>query len=421
MKTVAATESTSRQDPTELVVEKRRDRLPHFLLRPYGIVIASVGASAVAWALPDWGVRRGFVIREPLTLEGMLLLSLWYGLIVILSAGGFRAGRNVPLFRGRKGSLSLDRLQPYRVISVLAWIGVGAAYFHIIEVIGMAGIVSAIARTTVNDLKDALYTDYSIGLYSLRYVAAVAGGVALFRFLERGRTAPIDILNFAALVGTSAISSRLSLIWALIIGLSLWGTSGKIALRAARWRIAALAISVVVVLWSLNYSRNATYYARRGTESFVMAGVGEIRAYLGTPFQVALGVANHMDAALKGAQSDSYVEWEVNLNSNSAFDQLIPRMGLLAFAYIGATAFVYSLLAGMLAGLRGTYLFLGYPVILYAFAELWRIDLFRQGIFYTNMFAAVGVPLILYMFQRQRSKYSIKLVHPERHAGAALD
>ena len=382
-------------------------RLPPLVLRPYGIVLTSLAASVLAWSLPDLGIRTGFIIREPLTIEAALILIAWYGLIVAMAAIGFHAGRRIRLETSQSDSLALSRTSIYRIISIVAWVGVLASYYHITQVIGLSGIFNALARNTVNDLKTALYTDYSIGIYSLRYIAAIAGGLALFRFLDTGRPALFDVVNLLMLIGTSAISSRLSLIWAVITGLSVWAAGREEPLKAARWRLAALALTVVVILWTLNHSRNANYYTQRGTESVVASGLGEIRAYLGTPFQVALGVANHLNDALSGATSQYLVEWEVNLNSNSAFDQLIPTMGLFAFPYIAATSFFYSLLAGALAGLRRSYLFLGYPVILYAFAELWRIDLFRQGIFYTNMFAAIGLPLLIHLLTPRAISYTV--------------
>jgi hypothetical protein len=44
-------------------------------------------------------------------------------------------------------------------------------------------------------------------------------------------------------------------------------------------------------------------------------------------------------------------------------------------------------------------------VVLYAFAEIWRLDFFREGIFYTNLIIAVVVPLVMYCFMRPRLRF----------------
>jgi hypothetical protein len=380
--------------------------LPHFLLRPYGAVLASVALSALAWSLPDLGLRMGFAIREPLNIDGLSILLTWYALILVSSLVGFRAGRNIRLSRQTTGVLALSGNTPYLVISLVAWVGVSAAYVHIVQVIGWSGIRAAIARNTANDLKDALYTDYAIGLCSLRYVAAIAGGLAIFHFLEGRRPSLPDAASLLALIATAAVSSRLSMVWALLTGLSLWTAARSMGSRYPWRRLGLLAGAALVLLWVLNHSRNANYYERHGTESAVMSGFSEIRAYLGAPFQVSLGMANHLDLALAGVSSEHYVDREGNLVTNSAFDQLLPQMGLFAFCYISATAFCYSLIAGLLLQLRRTYAFLGYPVILYAFAELWRVDLFRQGIFCTNMIAALGIPMLVRLITPRRVRWS---------------
>jgi hypothetical protein len=376
----------------------RHEPLPHFILRPHGIVLTSVALSALAWSFPDLGIRMGFAIKEPVTIDGISFLLGWYGLITAFSLAGFRAGRSIRMSRQTAGNLALSRKTPYVVISAVAWTGVVSAYLHIIQVIGWSGIRTAIARDTVNDLRDALYTDYVIGPYSLRYVVAIAAGLALFRFLEGFRPSLLDTTNLLMLVAAAAISSRLSVVWAVMTGLSTWAAARSKEMRYSRWRLALLAGIVIALLWGLNHSRNANYYERHGTSSLVMSGLGEIRAYLGAPFQVSLGMANHMDLALAGVASKYYVDREGNLVTNSALDQSLPQMGYFALFYISATTFCYSLIAGLLIQLRRTYLFLGYPVILYAFAELWRVDLFRQGIFCTNMLAALGIPLLLRLF-----------------------
>ncbi len=390
-----------------------RRRVQRLLWQPHGVALISILLSAGAWMLPDFGVRRGFTVKEEMTLEGLLVLGAWYGLIILMALLGFRLGKALPVSNRKNKALALSQPYVYRIISVVAWLGVGSAYYHVVDLIGFDGIVLAISRNTVNDLLMALYSDYTVGLYSLRYTAALAGGIALYRFLTDRKPGLMDVLNAFALLGTAAISSRLSLVWSVMIGLSLWISAGYKFSRPARWRLGLLTVCVVILLWLFNYSRNAHYYAQHGTDSVVMAGVGEVQAYLGAPFQVALGVANNVDSALAGITSEYYVEWESNLNRKSAIDQLLPLMGWWAVPYVAVTAFVYSCLAGCLVKFRGTYLYLGYPVILYAFGEIWRLDFFREGIFYTNLIAAVGIPVLTYFFRPYRASVPSIQFHPQ--------
>jgi hypothetical protein len=380
----------------------KRGRLPGLLWRPQGIVAASATLSALAWSLPDAGLRKGFTIKENTTLEGALILSSWYVSIILAALVGFHFGQRI-LFSKRKASiLGLSDTRTYLSVSLIAWLGVGSSYFQIISQIGISGVIAAFSRNTVNDLLMALYSNYNIGLCSLRYTAALAGGIALYHVIVGRPVWLLDSLNLIALLGTSAVSSRLSLVWATIIGISLWVSTGIKFDRRKWWRFALLALVVVSALWLLNYSRNAHYYTQHGADSVLLAGLSEVQAYLGSPFQVSLGVANNFDSALSGVTSQYYVDWEPNLNRKSALEQLVPEMGWWALPYMLATAFAYSTLAGHLLQFRGTYLFLGYPVILYAFAEIWRLDFFREGIFYTNLIVAVLVPLVMYCFMRPR-------------------
>jgi hypothetical protein len=210
--------------------------------------------------LPDFGVRRGFTVKEEITIEGLLVLAAWYGLIISMAAAGFHFARFLPASPQKNIALSFSQLYIYRAISIVAWIGVGSAYYHITGLIGLDGIALAVSRNTVNDLLMALYSDYTVGLYSLRYTCAIAGGIALFRFLSDQRLGLLDVINAFALVGTAAVSSRLSLVWAVMIGLSLWMSAGNKLAALARLRLGLLAICIVVLLWLLNYSRNAHYY-----------------------------------------------------------------------------------------------------------------------------------------------------------------
>ena len=133
-----------------------------------------------------------------------------------------------------------------------------------------------------------------------------------------------------------------------------------------------------------------------------MAGVGEIIAYLSAPFQVALGVGNNIDSVARGIDPAAYTDWEVNLTTNSAFQELLLQMGWVAFGYIAIMALVAGWISGWCSRQTHSYFLLGFPVISYAFAELWRLDLFRTGIFQSLLAVSLGIPLCYGILRRHR-------------------
>ena len=69
-------------------------------------------------------------------------------------------------------------------------------------------------------------------------------------------------------------------------------------------------------------------------------------------------------------------------------------MGYTAWPYIGIVCCFMGFMFSWLSSFGKTSLLLPCGAILYGSAELWRIDLFRQGIFIVWFVAGIGVPAI---------------------------
>lgn len=362
---------------------------------PHNLVIVTVAVSAAAWATPDIeGLRHGFYVRETPTLVGMAVLAAWYGSIVLMAALGFTLGRRSGNTARYRVAVPFQKPLTYRLFLVLAIVGIVATYYRVAQSLGLGGMLQSISRNTMNDLKSALYQNYSIGVFSLRYLAAICGGIGMWRILNRSRSL-VDFTAILCWIATAAITGRLSILWGTMTAITLWLAGiERVSFRTFA-KFIGVGATALMLLWILNYSRNANYYRAHGVDSFGMAGLSEAVAYLGSPFQVSLGVANHIGQALDGTPSAELVEWDHGLNADSAFENLVQNMSYWALPYILVTVFGYSLLSGFCFRMRGTWLFLGFPIIGYAFAEIWRLDFFRQGIFYTNTVVGLSVPVIL--------------------------
>lgn len=370
----------------------RKQHKVSIFLQPHIVTLLSVLASFAAWCIPEeFGIRKGFFVREPITLANTFWLTTWYIAIIIFGYLGLRAGRVTPYSRQLSNRVLLTDANVFYCFTLISLLGVLAAYYSILTILDTASLLRILRDNTANDLRTALYTTYSIGPASLRYCSALSGGISMFRIVS-GRVGIWDVSALAALIGASAISGRIIFMFAIWVFLCLWSLHRNAVPRAMRLRLLSLAALAVLVLWGFNYSRNANYYRSYWTDSFWMAGVGEVVAYLSAPFQVALGVGSHIDSIASGVDPSTYTDWEVNLTANSAFQELLLEMGWLAFAYIAAMALVAGWISGWCSRQVHSYFLLGFPVISYGFAELWRLDLFRRGIFVCLLVVSLGVP-----------------------------
>jgi hypothetical protein len=196
---------------------------------------------------------------------------------------------------------------------------------------------------------------------------------------------------------------------------------GRRLMKVSGFKVAAWGGFLFLVLSGLNISRNAAYYEVNGL-SFWLAGVNEIDAYLGTPFQVAVGTAPFTDqlaaggiGAVGGAEPYRlYVDIMQNYMTNSAFVHLHQQMGYLAWPYITVLCCFMGFAFESLVSVGKTVFLLPCGAILYASAELWRIDLYEQGTFSVWMIIGVGLPAFL-LFAKYSGRFVKRLYQTPNH------
>lgn len=371
---------------------------PRVILKPSVVSMAAVFASFAAWVFPSFGaLRKGFEYPARVDFSSCVILACWYLLIFMSFTLGEKLGRITVLRRSAlKGRwLDLDSNLLYYIFSFLSAIGIATTVIKIFQLLSLQQAVMFVALGQANSLKEALYEDYSIGPISLRYLVLYSASVALYRIIGRRSFRPLNILNVLMLGITALISSRLVLIATLLTVVFLF-SFGKRSIRFSVPKLTLFATIIFLILSVLNFSRNANYYERNRL-SFGLAGVSEILAYLGSPFQVAIGSAPVVDQLVAGGGETyrNYVDVEENLNTNSAFTLLHEQMGYASWPYIATICLFMGFVFEYLASFGKTVFLLPCGIILYGSAELWRLDLFHQGIFIVWFVSGIGLPVFL--------------------------
>ena len=369
------------------------------LLKPYNITIITMMMSFVAWLLPFNG-RKGFILRESMSFYTVLVIILWYGLIYFSTRLGFSIGLKVPKINCLE---VINEKKAYHYITVVAFIGVFFTYSSIFAINNSVIVLIFSNKDSANLLKYILYQNYSSGLFTFRYASIISGGIALYHILMK-KIAVLDIINLIFLLGTAFISSRMSVLISLLLGFSMYIKDIKyISLK----KILIVLSLLFMLLTVLNYYRNRSYYiSNYNIKNPVLMNISEILTYLGAPFQVSVGVANQfllgIDPSINKSEAlvlmsepsflqkgenivfndnwyRNYVDVDNTLTTNSAFASLYGALGQLSFIYISWVVFIFGLLSSWLSKYKSI-TFLGGYIIIYCYAELWRIFLFNQGI-----------------------------------------
>jgi hypothetical protein len=380
------------------------------IMTPYGIALLAVVLSFCAWLCPDFGVlRKGFDVTEHSSVFSSFILFSWYLLIFT----GFIIGQRLgAVFASpSRECITLPRLDSrsvYWTFTILGTIGTIATFVRIFRALPPLQAALYIYLGQANRLKNTLYVDYSAGITSLRYLVLYSASLAIYRTVKFRKISFLAIANIALLAATVLISSRLILIATLVVSAFLI-TYGKRDIRISPVKLGICATLLFLILSVLNSSRNSNFYATQN-QTFGEAGISEIITYLGSPFNVALGAASRTDE-IASSRTDLYREYidiEPLLTTNSAFVQLHETMGYAAWPYVGIVCCFMGFMFSWLSSFGRTSLLLPCGAILYGSAELWRIDLFRQGIFIVWFAAGIGVPAILLLFGKRRLNRSFR-------------
>lgn len=361
-------------------------RILTFIVKPYGIVAFTIFTSYIMWEFPgfDGSIRKGFNIPFDISSIGALLCGVWVITVIGLAYCGFKTGISLKIdTKIINNRASIDNIRPYMIISILTYVGIAFVALQLFGSLGISGIVTAITGGQANTLKNTLYSDYSAGIASLRYLAIPSAALALYH-LTRKRFIALSLLNILALAVVAIISSRLSIIFTIFTFLPLVLNNSKVKLKFYHVLIATVVI--FHILAALNYSRNINFYRMIGIDNFYLAGFSEIVTYVGSPFQGFLAAGTLMNSLYMASDIDSSIKTGISfeLSTNSAFLELVKSDGIMeAFVKIAFFSLVGSFIMGISFKNRQNILFLLFGSIGYCFAEVWRVFLFGQGIVYT--------------------------------------
>jgi hypothetical protein len=426
----ARTTTVSSEAVNAMSKEAGITRLLRRLLTPAVILVLPVVVSAIAWSIPGESRRlRGFSERADLTMIGVLTLLVWYGLVVVTVLLGRAAGRAVQPIDALSWDPGSDSREGrfYVLVTVLSSIGVLTV---LIGAGGFGGFLDALSATDANSLKES--TGGGAGLSTLRYTTAIAAPLGLHRLLTNRRGLILAVVNIVLLLLTAAVASRLALLMAVVVFLFLIMVRPVSQRLRVGWIIVGAAAIFGLLTW-LNYTRNARFYENLGISDPVAMSLYQALAYLGTPFQVSLGVADAI--SFKGATFDqppaegwlvlvptffrgeapqgdgtgvnrygAFVDYHSSLTTNSAFADTLSTYGPAGLAASLITVFIAAALFGHFARYRNAMAVLP-GVVLYGMAEYWRILLFNQGIFVYLIIACIIVGVFVSATRVSASRY----------------
>ncbi|WP_146215860.1 hypothetical protein [Cryobacterium arcticum] len=364
-----------------------------------------MAVSFAMWVIPGQSEElRGFAERSTVGAGGAFVLAGWYALCLVVIWACIKLGtkvRTIGRFAAFDHSPSLER-SFFWFISIVASVGMVYCLVHIALNVS---IIDAIQNQTFNNLAHAL--PEGTGISTLRYATALAAPVGVYLWQRKNAPLPVVLWNVLLLLANVALASRLSLILALLVYVFLFVRTNR-GFRL-KWWVAVIAFFALFGgLTAFNYARNAGYYERHGVENAMEMNAYQLAAYLGTPIQVSLGVADQISTGKLAVAGDpflslqaiapTFVDFEKvnlgtgtkderygsvsvadNLTTNSAFADTYVRYGWWGATY---TLLVLALAAfgfGVFARYRSVVSIFA-AVLLYGFAEYWRIFLFNQGI-----------------------------------------
>ena len=370
------------------------------IFRPSSIAIVGACMSAIVWSLPTFGaVQTGYVHASAITPGAVFLILGWYLLIWCTLRFGEIAGAGL-VVTARPERIRLESTALLGTFTALAATGLIATYAKVLGSLGLQGAVLFVMSGLANELKGSLYEEYSAGIVSLRYLVAFSAALAVYRYGLRKKFDGWMLTNLLLLAMSALLSSRLIFIASVVIATFLTKRWQRfLTINVPRLLVGVAAIFFVLTL--LNYSRNGNYYASDGF-GFWGAGLSSIVAYVGSPFQVMLAAADNPVFLFDHGEDSARLIADIDdtLNSNSAFVQVQEAMGALAWPYIGLLCAAMGFVFGACARSGRTVLLLPCGAILYASAELWRLELYSQGIFKVWLGMGLLVPAAFLLVPR---------------------
>lgn len=395
-----------------------------FFVKPYGVVFITVTMSLFAWFIPDnFGFWKGFDRQEDFTFNSLFIFISWYSLIIFLSYLGYKFGLKIKIDTKKFESIKLEKSMPFYILSFFSWAGLLSSILSVINKMGIEGIILSMIDFSLNMIEEALYEEYSAGIYSLRYTIIIVFGLSLYKLYRREQRTLCIINIILFIIYTVIFGKRLQILCGLFIFLSYF-SSNRILIEKLKVRKLILSFLVVIILFIVASTlRGFNTFSSLGFENPVSATLANVVLYLAAPMQGFLTIANKI-----GIDNNTFnffalgtIDYRLNTNSGFSFIVMSTKNGefgidrtflpyhgyglVLGYLYISVISLLYSFFLGILWKLRSTYFFNAYGVILYAFGEIWRIDLFSVGIFFTLLIISTFVTTAVIVFNSVKVKF----------------
>jgi len=270
----------------------------------------------------------------------------------------------------------------------------------------------------------------------LRYAAIPAAALAIRNmFLFRWQPSPsrlrsVDLLSLIALAFVAVPSSRLSVLMALVTAATLLSHLDN-HMPSAR-RLLVVILLTATALGALNYSRNGGYYRQRGVSDPASMLLYQSVSYLGAAFEggsvtgevllgrttasPVLGFDRVLDPFVpsfvpgiesRGPESISIYDIstiDTSLTANSTFAEITLDFGILPMLASQLAIFAAAALVGFLLRQRTLASVLAAGPLLYTFAEVWRLNLFNDGLVIFCVVAPLVVHFMLKLWVKKWPK-----------------
>lgn len=351
----------------------------------------------------------GFSTPAPVSLPGVVLLSTFYlflGWVAMLGWAIGSARADAPPDPGLPTPAISER-RYFLLILAVATLGVGYCY---VTVASRRSVIGALSSQTGNQLYDSL--PQNAGVQTLRYACILAAPLGVYLWRKGTIRPPLMVFAVSLLVLNAILSSRLSLLMAACVYLTIWvRTRDLSAGRRRRSAVAVLGTLVAgfLILTALNYTRNANFYRELGLSDPVTMNLAQSSQYVSVPAQVSLGVADfvmtgkwHVPSSPMGslnAITPTFLQerkvrkadkkkYGADYGHSSTFAPQYFTNSVFAdtYAEYGAWGWFYTFIIYGVAGYIFARLMRAQPVvaatggvIAYCFAEVWRIQILSYG------------------------------------------
>lgn len=387
------------------------------LLRPAPLVAAGTALSFTAWAVGNL-LKDEAIDFSSTPGWGTIVYLGWMAAAIGAAHIGFSIVRPRPAPQTRP-SIHLVRALH---VGLLVTASVGTGYVAWLWYRDGLDVIGLIADNQANLLRYAI--PYSPGPATLRYAAIPAAALAIrnvfvFRWQRNSsRLRSVDVLSLIALAIVAVPSSRLSVLMALVTAAAVVCYYDRRAPSGRR--VLIVIVLTAVALAGLNYSRNGGYYRERDVSDPASMLLYQSVSYLGAAFEggsvtgdvllgrttasPVLGLDRVIDPFVPSflPGHDSEPSDTISIHEISTIDRSLTTNSMFATTTLGfGIAPMLASLLGIFAGAvivgfllrRGTLAsVLAAGPLLYAFAEVWRLNLFNDGL----VIACIASPLLLH-------------------------